>query len=310
VLVKRLRYQPPGLGSGEPSHIHPTSHIAKSGDEGRPEAAEWLSGGAAVFPTAAALLQAKVMLMDVEGEGTADLAARKLRTPLERWLATLDPDEVHRQLTESGDIRSAPSFEWRDQDWHLVFRAVPKKPDARGSEDVRPLGAFGQGSAVMVDDASPLRKALDDKGSAYGKLPYPLVIAVRTSSMTADEFDILNVLYGTEQVQFAIGPDGETATRQFRASDGYWFGGTEWRHRHVSGVLVANGLQPWTVSKDAPMLWEHPDPERPVTAAPMWRRAVTTSGTLEYIDPAVPAHTLFDLPLEWPVGDPFDPYPE
>jgi hypothetical protein len=246
--------------------------------------------------------------IDVEGEGTADLGIRKLRTQLERWLSTFDPDEVHKQLTESEDIRSIPPYEWEDRDWYLVFRPWPKPPESRGGDDIRPLGVFGPGSAAMVDDATPIRKALDDKGGAYGQLPHPYIVAVRTATFTADEFDILNVLYGSLQVRFSIGPNGETATREVRAPDGYWFGGTEWKHRNVSGVLVANGLQPWTVATDVPTFWEHPDPERAAIAGPMWRRALATSGALEYVDPEIPAHVLLDLPAEWPPGDPFDPY--
>lgn len=162
----------------------------------------------------------------------------------------------------------------------------------------------------MVDDVTPLRKALADKGSAYGTLDRPFVIAIRPSSLSTDEFDILNALYGSLQVQFSQGPNGESATREVRAPDGYWFGGTEWRHRHVSGVLIARSMQPWTVSVDLPTLWEHPDPARPVIAAPMWRRAVIADHELQYVDATIEPHHLLGLPLGWPVGDPFDPYPD
>ncbi len=247
--------------------------------------------------------------VDVEGEGTSDLATRGLRRNLEEWLVTLDPDEVHRQLVETEDIRSIAPFEWKADDWYLVFRPWPKAPESRGGDDIRPLGVFGPGEAYMVDDVTPLKKALSDKGGAYGMLDRPFVIAVRTSSMTSDEFDVLNALYGSLQVQFTRSPSGETATREVRAPDGYWFAGTHWQHRHVSAVLIARSLQPWTVSTDVPTLWQHPDPERRVAAPPMWRRAVVRGGELKYLDPSMAPHQLLDLPAGWPEGDPFDPYP-
>lgn len=247
--------------------------------------------------------------VDVEGEGASDLAARGLRRRLHEWLAALDPDEVHRRLVETEDIRSITPFEWRVDDWCLVFRPWPKAPESRGNDEIRPLGVFGPGAAYMVDDVTPLKKALSDKGSAYGDLDRPYIVAVRTSRVSTDEFDILNALFGSLQVQFSRGPNGETATRDVRAPDGYWFAGTHWQHRNVSGVLIARGLQPWTVSMDVPTLWEHPEPERPVAALPMWRRSTVLAGALEYVDAVVAPHELLGLPEAWPEGDAFDPYP-
>ncbi len=246
--------------------------------------------------------------VDVEGEGASDLATRGLRRQLEQWLGLLDPDEIHHQLVESEDIRSITPFEWKDTDWYLVFRPWPKAPESRGTDEIRPLGVFGPGEAYMIDDVTPLKKALANKGSAYGVLDRPYVVAVRTSSMSADEFDILNALYGSLQVQFSRGPGGETVTREVRAPDGYWFAGTHWQHRHVSGVLIARSLQPWTVSTDVPTIWQHPEPELPIAPPPMWRRSIVRDGALEYVDATVKPHELLGLPELWPEGDPFDPY--
>jgi hypothetical protein len=246
--------------------------------------------------------------VDVEGAGASDLAARGLRRRLEEWLTYLDPDEIHRQLVDTADIRSITPFEWKVDDWCLVFRPLPKSAECRGGDGIRPLGVFGPGEAYMVDDVTPLKKALSDKGGAYGLLDRAYIVAVRTTSMSTDEFDILNVLFGSLQVEFSSGPNGATVTRELRAPDGYWAGGTHWQHRNVSGVLIARSVQPWTVSTDVPTLWEHPEPERRVAALPMWRRATVRSGALEYVDAAVAPHQLLGLPEAWPEGDPFDPY--
>lgn len=82
-----------------------------------------------------------------------------------------------------------------------------------------------------------------------------------------------------------------------------------WRHRHVSAVLIARNLQPWTVSGDVPTLWEHPDPEYPLVTPPMWARMFPGESSLERREPAVVPSELFGLPTEWPEGDPFDPFP-
>lgn len=91
---------------------------------------------------------------------------------------------------------------------------------------VHKLSLVSAASMGLRPRSTPLKKALSDKGNAYGELDRPFVIAVRTSRMTTDEFDILGALYGSPQVQFTRGLDGQTATREVRAPDGYWFGGT------------------------------------------------------------------------------------
>ncbi|HUR77810.1 MAG TPA: hypothetical protein VMZ22_07670 [Acidimicrobiales bacterium] len=244
--------------------------------------------------------------VDVNGEGGADLATRPLRSGLERWLASLDADELTDQLVESEDIRSLPSFEWETQDWQLVFRPWPKAPEHRGNDGARPLGVFGEGNAQVIDDGRPLRRALDDKGTAYGALDLPYVVAIRTSSISTDDFDVMNVLYGSSQVQFGRSADGTTVTREVRAPDGYWYDGTgDWAHRGVSAVLISHNVSPWSVTGEAPELWEHPAPERPVVAPQIWNRAVPGDSQLKKLPAEVSSATNLGLPAEWPPGDAF-----
>lgn len=243
--------------------------------------------------------------VDVEGEGRSDLSTGRLRRGLEEWLRTLDPDDYNARLSEAGSILRIESFEWKDADWVLVFRPVPKSPEARGSTDLKPLGVFGPGGAYMLDDVTPLRNALSVKGTAYGSLPLPFVVAIRSTSTSRDEFDVLNALYGTLQVQLTSGPDGETASREIRAPDGYFHDATKWLHTNVSGVLLARNLSPWTVATDVPTLWLHPEPEKPLTPLPMWRVARAVDGRIEYQEPLIPPHELFGLPENWPPGEAF-----
>ena len=167
---------------------------------------------------------------------------------------------------------------------------------------------FGPGEASIIDNATPLRRALGDKGGAYGSLGLPYVVAIRTSELLTDEFDILNVLYGTLKVQFGSGPNGEMATREVRSPDGYWLGATGWMHRNVSAVLVAHSLMPWGLASTVPTIWKHPDPAHPIDPPPMWRRAVIADGQLEYVQPSVLPHQILGLPEVWPEGDAFATY--
>ena len=75
-----------------------------------------------------------------------------------------------------------PGYVHEDAGWKIDFRAYPKSPDARGREGARPLGIFGGGEAYWVQDEEGIRGALTDKGSAYGLLGAPFVVAVASSS--------------------------------------------------------------------------------------------------------------------------------
>jgi hypothetical protein len=241
--------------------------------------------------------------IDVARQGDAPLRARPLRGRLEKWLAGLDPDD----RTLAGNRREdLPGFIHDDAGWKIDFRAVPKSPTARGRKGARPLGIFGGGEAHFVQDEEGIRGALADKGSTYGSLGAPFVVAVASGSMSLDDYDVLNALYGTEVVEFHNFADGTESTVLTRKPDGYWYRGNRWGHRGVSAVLVVKNLYPAFVGKQQHTIWEHPDPEDAVDAFPMWRRAVVgAEGDPAFIEPERSQADWFGLGDPWPVGEPF-----
>lgn len=241
--------------------------------------------------------------IDVAKQGDAPLRARALRKRLETWLAALTPDEHSmRQEIRRDDL---PGYVHEDAGWRIDFRAIAKSAKARGREGARPLGIFGGGNATWVLDEDELRGALSDKGSAYGRLDAPFVVAVASGSMSLDDYDVLNALYGTESIELRTSDDGTEETMAVRAPDGYWYQGDHWAHRGVSAVLVVKNLHPAFVGTQQHTIWEHPDPEFRVADFPMWRRAVVEEGTMTFKDPDRSQAEWFDLGEPWPVGEPF-----
>jgi hypothetical protein len=113
-----------------------------------------------------------------------------------------------------------------------------------------------------------------------------------------DDHDVLNALYGTEAVLVATG-------EAIRHSDGYWFAGDHWEHRGVSAVLVVKNLHPAFVGRQH-TIWEHPDPENPVNAFPMWQRSVVgVDGRMAFVEPDRTQANWFGLGDRWPVGEAF-----
>jgi hypothetical protein len=243
--------------------------------------------------------------IDVHREGDSDLATRPLRGGLLRWLATLDPDHVQQRLAQTGDIESVDPFEWQDAGWHIRFRPWPKAVEARGPSEHGLLGVFGPGDVALINDVAPLRRTLAAKGSAYGALDRPFVIAARTGGMFTDDFDVLNALYGTSQVEFGRRPDGSIVSRDIRALDGYWRAPGGWAHTHVSALVIARNLSPWSVAEAVTSIWEHPAPTMPMPSLSMWRRLATDGAQVREHPPTIAPNEFFGLPAGWPGTDPF-----
>lgn len=241
--------------------------------------------------------------IDVVQQGVAPLRSRHLRGRLETWLAGLDPDE--HTLVAGKRREDQPGYVHEDAGWRIDFRAIAKSPGVRGRAGVRPLGIFGGGEAHWVQDEERIRGALIDKGSAYGALGAPFVVAVASNSVSSDDDAILNVLYGTEVVELRTNPDGTESTAMVRKPDGYWYRGDCWDHRGVSAVLMVKNLHPAFVSKQQHTIWEHPDPEFAVDGFPIWRRSVVEGGCLTFIDPQYSQAEWFGIGGAWPVGEPF-----
>lgn len=224
--------------------------------------------------------------------GPSDLPTRPLRTALEKWLDSLDPGAI--SLT-AFDEDPSNTFPWVRDGWEIRFRAIPIRADARGQPDHRPLGVFGPSAAWVNSD---LKAALSDKGSAYGELGHPLVIAVNTFGFSNDDFDVMNALYGSLQIRVSVHDPGADAV-EMRARDGYWAAG-EWAHRHVSGLLIGRSLTPWNVAQNVPTLWRHPHPYADAPSLGTWRIASVVDDKINFTDARESIHSFLGLPADWP----------
>ena len=241
--------------------------------------------------------------IDVAKQGVAPLRVKPLRKRLETWLGSLNPDE--HALTQERRREDLPGYVHEDAGWKIDFRAIAKPAKARGREGSRPLGIFGGVNATWVQDDDGLRRALSDKGSAYGHLDAPFVVAVASGSVSLDDRDVLNTLYGTESIEIRTYEDGTEETAAVRAPDGYWYRGDHWDHRGVSAVLVVKNLHPAFVGTQQHTIWEHPDPEFHLDEFLMWRRAFVEAGSMSFQDPDRSQAEWFDLGEPWPVGEAF-----
>jgi len=234
-------------------------------------------------------------------EGGRPPAAARLRKDLRQWLSNLNPDTI-------ADLESAPTHTWRHDGWSVTFRAIPKRPEARGVRpNDRAIGVYGHGEASLIDDAPGIVKALVAKHHVYGDLGAPFVIAVGTYIFDTDRWHSSNALLGRTGVQFLETPTGEVHAREVREPNGYFGIPPRWGHTNVSGVLLVNQLMPYHVHKSQVTLWRHPGADHPLPEGlGLPGESVTVLGNqLSVAPPETEALSFFDLPDPWPPGEPW-----
>ena len=224
---------------------------------------------------------------------------RAIIRPLRIWLNSLDRDDLLAAM-QRGERR--PRTILTPPGWEIVL-----EPMLKGTPGLHPndrLIGIGPMSVGFVNDVPQARKAIAGKARRYARLEAPFVVAVMPTSPTFGVEDAMNVLYGSEAIQF--NPEHlEDRGRLVRHRDGIWSKGED----RVSAVMFAPGVFPWTVAKAWPQLWLNPYAAQPIGSelGPLPRVDVTEEGHLESLSPDESPAQLFGLNFEWPgSGDPFD----
>jgi len=250
------------------------------------------------------------LLFGVETYGEDSPSARRLRPALEKWLASLDWDDV-RRAHDADPFSNLPEKPWQEGDWVFSFRALPKSVELRGRPDVRPVG-MGPIRARYVDDRDAIVHVSNRKAKRYGQLDLPFVLAVNVNRITGDQRDFNAALFGQEAIR-PVSPNSDE-WEPVRRPNGLWFGPRGFRNGQVTAVLGALRLHAWTVARDQPQLWVHPDASSPGDDLGPWDRYEVDREAAELIRHAgtfAPTDTLrlpgvehFESRDEWP-GAPF-----
>jgi len=216
---------------------------------------------------------------------------REITGPLERWLTSLDADEV---IAAGAKVREQLHLEVRD--WSLVLTAIPRSPAKRGKHG-RLLGV-GPGMTGPVNDVEMLRRTLERKRRVYGRPNEPIVVAVLLVSGFVDNEDIEQALFGSIAWQYS--PQAPDSGRWVRRRNGFWVQGTRARGTRVSAVLTAcvmahNAASVW------PRLWPNPWATRPLTASlPFPAAAPDQDGVMAYESASGTPAALLGVPEDWP----------
>lgn len=180
----------------------------------------------------------------------------KMRKYLQRKISSMNKDAFSKFIIDP-KIKNLPQWEWKDTktNWQLLFSPIPKSEKIIGKENIRSIGMILK-NAKFLDSTESLRNSLRKKANRYGKnLKYPYYIAVNCLDPTTDEYDIDDVLFGTKCIYINTNT-GETLPG--RKDDGFWCNLRNPKNIQVSGILIGVGIDPYTIARNALVLWENP----------------------------------------------------
>ena len=232
--------------------------------------------------------------------GNKPLSGRRAREYLGPLLDLLNWESLWTAL-EQDDDDSIPQWIWRDNDWQIHFRAIPKAPELRGIENIKTVGIqmdrvrLSQPGKAWLD---PLLK----KASRYGKLDIPYVIMINGTGMFHRNHDIVDALFGQRAVNIDLKTGEATPTRH---PNGLWVGAKGPRYQRVSAVLCLEHLTPWSVANCTPELWHNPWAHHRLEYDPwLVTQHIPDSASGKMIEKTgCKGPDLFGLELTWPGDD-------
>jgi hypothetical protein len=230
--------------------------------------------------------------VEITGVGTDHPTVDEIVRPIEDWLAALDYDVLSELFDTSMDA-AEEIFEFRD--WEVRIVALPVNEESRG-RDRRMVGVNFTGVRELNEEGK-IRTVLRKKGSRYGTLDEPLIVALLSLSSFTNEREMTNAVFGSVGVTYEHDLESAHVVRQ---QDGYWRPPPSKRGSRIAGVLFGESkLKPWWVADQLPELWLNPWAPTPVAAAlPFTTHTADDNGNLTSTAAGTTLRQLFDLPTD------------
>jgi hypothetical protein len=226
------------------------------------------------------------------------IPGRRIRGALERWLQSVDYEQVRRHAGES--LLDGPTMRFTHDGCELVIALIPVSDAHRGVADHRPVGAMGPGEAQIVDYWTPIRDAIKSKATRYGRLRQPYLIAINALDQSAGQIDVMQALFGQEAFTFRRGDPVDEELHFTRVPNGAWVGKRGPINTRVSAVMAVGTLVPWTVAVSKPEVYFNPWAAHPLSdSLDLFDAHVPVDGQV-IARPGRPVSKSLRLPTSWP----------
>ena len=189
-------------------------------------------------------------------------------------------------------------LQWKHEGLEITVRALPLEPERRGKSKAL-IALLDDGNGGALDQWSPIRDAIHNKGRRYGPLSKPLIVAVNMASFHLSVDDEMEALFGQEVVR--MWADGRHETD--RAKNGAWLGPAGPRARRVSGAWIFNAIGPYTICSRRGTLYVNPWASNPMPDSLLQVPHAKPAGNKMQHYGGVTLHELLKLPEGWPDND-------
>ena len=186
------------------------------------------------------------LYLEVLRQGRALPNLKRLRHDIGNWLMTLRAENI--ALGPDVPLQSFPERGWHDQQWQLLFRAIPRLGD-RNQPSARILQLWGPAAGRFVNDHVDVRESLRRKARKYRETGLAYVVAVNLNRWTASTNSLHRALFGAASEhgdQLLAGRIlFEGRAEEF---DGLWLTRRGIENRHVSAVLTGLNVSPHSIA--------------------------------------------------------------
>lgn len=242
--------------------------------------------------------------VEYRGSPQGNMRGRLIRERLERWLRDLDHAEITRLYAQQA-YDEVPSLSLTEQGCVLTFTPAPKGPEFRGQPGVRPVGVTMPAEGRQLRTQDDIRAAIEGKGTKYGELDHPLLVAVNVLDDLCHRDDVLSALFGDEQIIAIRREDGSFREEWGRDQNGAWRGRRGPRNEFVSAVSITHQLSPSILRSRSVEVIHNPWAERPLSLDGLLLPQVTFSipdGRMHRHEGTSHA-VLLEIPEPWPPQD-------
>lgn len=203
--------------------------------------------------------------VDTSGTPTAPVTVRRLRGRLDRWLQSLDYEQIIAQVGDEGVAR--PQFKYDQHGVSFRIAVTPRRQYRGTTKGGRAIGSRTL-APQMVRSQESIRTAVVGKAGRYGDLDAPYIIAINALSDYASEDDAFDALFGEEIISTRQTAEG-FERRISRDIDGAWRGPSGPVNTRVSAVLSTERLGPWSLGQRRARLFMNPWARRPLEVLPL-----------------------------------------
>lgn len=239
-----------------------------------------------------------ISIMD-KGHPTTQPSGKKLVRAVLKWLDSLDPERIQGEIDADG-FDAVEIFEWSHEDWFLSFRPIPLRPERRGK--AKSLIGVASGGVGFINVWTPIRDAVKYKGSKYGELGLPFLVAVNVDTFALDPIDEMQALFGQEQFIISVGRPTDEPVMQ-RIPNGAWNGPCGPQCTRVTGAWFFNDLTPYTAASRRGTIYLNPwAPASLPDSLLVVPHAIAEDGKMNWID-GKSLREIFSLNEGWPEGE-------